>query len=43
MMTFLIIYAVISFIALLFIIYLMLIAPEGWEDKKGFHYMENKK
>lgn len=32
-----IIYAVISFISLLFMLFLMLTAPRGWEDENGFH------
>ena len=37
MLTILIIYGAISFISLLFMLFLMLTAPNGWEDEKRFH------
>jgi len=37
MLSVIIIYSVISFISLLFMLFLMLTAPKGWEDEAGFH------
>ena len=37
MLSVIIIYSVISFISLLFMLFLMLTAPKGWEDESGFH------
>lgn len=37
MLFILVIYAVISFVSLLFMLFLMISAPKGWEDETGFH------
>ncbi len=38
-----VIYFTISFISLIFMLFLMFTAPEGYEDEKGFHLSSKSK
>ena len=44
MTSLILIYAVIAFVSLVFMVFLMLTSPWGWEDEKtGFHEVKNQK
>jgi len=43
MTSLILIYAVIAFVSLVFMVFLMLTSPWGWEDEQGFREVKNQK